>query len=79
MVRATALRDVILYQLTPEAEDDLFEIWLHIANDNRRDADRVETAIYRACESLAVAPLHGHLRPDLTHLPLRFLDSASLS
>jgi plasmid stabilization system protein ParE len=60
------------YQLTPEAEDDLFEIWLFIASDSVPAADRIEAAIYDACARLAEAPLQGHIRQDLTALPLRF-------
>ena len=39
---------VIRYQLTPEAENDLFEIWQYIAADSVKSADRVEAAIYDA-------------------------------
>jgi len=34
------------YQFTPEAVDDLFEIWSCIAADNLEAANRVEEAIY---------------------------------
>lgn len=44
------------YQFTPQALDDLFEIWSYIAQDNPAAADRVEQAIYGACELLAGAP-----------------------
>jgi plasmid stabilization system protein ParE len=60
------------YQLTSKAEDDLFAIWSFIAQDNLEAADRVEAAIYRACAFLAVGPLRGHMRRDLTDLPVRF-------
>ena len=63
---------VIRYQLTPEAENDLFEIWQYIAADSVKSADRVEAAIYDACALLAKAPTCGHVRKDLTLLPLRF-------
>lgn len=60
------------YQFTPQALDDLFEIWSYIAQDNPAAADRVEEAIYQACELLAKSPLAGTIRKDLTSLPLRF-------
>jgi plasmid stabilization system protein ParE len=60
------------YQFTPQAVDDLFEIWSYIASDDLDAADRVEEAIHVACAFLADAPLAGRIREDLTALPLRF-------
>jgi len=60
------------YQFTPQAVEDLFEIWEYIAADDIDAANRVEAAIYDACSMLAGTPLAGHLREDLTALPLRF-------
>lgn len=60
------------YQLTPQAVSDLFEIWNYIAQDNPAAADRVQEAVFRACDLLAETPLAGHVRTDLTPLPLRF-------
>lgn len=60
------------YRFTPQAIDDLFEIWSYIAQDNPQAADRVEEAIYEACELLADSPLAGTIRKDLTSLPVRF-------
>lgn len=60
------------YQFTPQALDDLFEIWSYIAQDNPTAADRVEEAIYQVCELLAKSPLAGTIRKDLTSLPVRF-------
>ena len=60
------------YQLTPEAADDLFEIWQNVAIDNAQAADRLEARIKGACEFLARGPFLGHTRRDLTLLPLRF-------
>jgi plasmid stabilization system protein ParE len=61
-----------VYDLTPFAKADVFEIWAYIANDNEDAADRVERAIYDACEFVAESPLHGHSRKDLTKQALRF-------
>ncbi len=60
------------YQFTPEAVGDLLDIWSFIARDNPRAADRVEAAIFRACDLLADSPLAEHTRTDLTPLPLLF-------
>lgn len=60
------------YQFTPLASEDLCEIWSFIAQDNPNAADRVEAAIFRACDLVADAPLAGQIRRDLTSLPLRF-------
>lgn len=60
------------YRFTPQAADDLLGIWSFIAQDNLEAADRVEVAIFRACDLLADSPLAGSIRKDLTPLPLRF-------
>jgi antitoxin ParD1/3/4 len=60
------------YQFTPQAVDDLFEIWSYIAGDDLEAANRVEEAIYAACAFLADTPLAGRVRDDLTPLPMRF-------
>ena len=44
----------------------------YIARDNPEAADRVEEAIYLACERLTDSPLIGTVRKDLTALPMRF-------
>jgi plasmid stabilization system protein ParE len=59
------------YQFTPQAVTDL-GIWSFIAGDNSAAADRVEDAVFRACDFLADLPLAGRTRKDLTALPLRF-------
>jgi len=60
------------YRFTPQAFDDLFDIWSYIAQDNPAAADRVEEAIYLACERLVDSPLIGTVRKDLTALRVRF-------
>jgi plasmid stabilization system protein ParE len=60
------------YALTPLAKADIFDIWSYIADDNEDAADRVEQAIFDACEFLAQTPLRGHSRADLTTRSLRF-------
>ena len=60
------------YELTPEAVNDLFEIWNFISQDNPEAADRVEKAVLRACELLADSPLAGRVRKDLTRCRFAF-------
>jgi plasmid stabilization system protein ParE len=60
------------YQFTPQAVNDLLDIWSFIAQDNPEAADRVEAAAFRACDLLVDSPLAGSIRKDLTPLPLRF-------
>ncbi len=36
------------YRFTPQAADDLFDVWKFIAQDNPEAANRVEEAIYLA-------------------------------
>ena len=60
------------FRLTREAIEDLDAIWLHIYKDDPKAADSVEEEIRSACALLAERPLQGHLRRDLTKLPLRF-------
>jgi len=50
----------------------LGDIWDYIAADNADAADRVESAILAACESLARHPLLGSKRTEITPLPVRF-------
>jgi plasmid stabilization system protein ParE len=60
------------YELSPEARDDLQEIWAYIAQDNPAAADQLEADIYAAFGLLAENPRLGHKRPDLTDEPVRF-------
>ena len=60
------------YELSPEARDDLQEIWAYIARDNPSAADQLETDIYTAFELLTKNPRIGHKRADLTDEPVRF-------
>ncbi len=60
------------YRLTPEAEDDLFEIWCYIARDNVAAANRVESAVHNASFFLAQQPQCGSPREHVTALPVYF-------
>ena len=63
-------RKVKRFRLTPQAEEDLFEIRSFIAKDNFTAANQVEEAIYDACAFVGQAPICGHMRKNLTALPL---------
>jgi plasmid stabilization system protein ParE len=60
------------YRFSPRALDDLDDIWSYIAADNIGAANRVESAIFEACERVARYPLLGSKRADITPLPVRF-------
>jgi len=60
------------YEFSPEAKDDLQDIWVYIARNNLAAADKLEADIYEACELLAGNPHLGHKRPDLTDAPVFF-------
>jgi len=52
-------------QRTAQAEEDLIEIWIYIAQDNPGAADRVLDDIEQRFHALADNPLMGRLRPDI--------------
>jgi len=60
------------FRLTPRALNDLDEFWNYTAEDNVDAANRVESAIFAACSSLARHPLLGSRRAEITPLPVRF-------
>lgn len=60
------------YVLSPEALQDLQDIWDFIASDNVTAADKLENELFEAFERLAKRPRMGHTRPDLTKRDVRF-------
>ena len=50
---------------TARAEEDLIELWLHIAADNVPAADRLLDRLDAACNTLASHPLLGPARSDI--------------
>jgi plasmid stabilization system protein ParE len=60
------------FQLTPQAVEDLDAIWWFLAENSRRSADRVEAEIIATCRRLALRPLVGTRRQDITTLAVRF-------
>lgn len=52
-------------KLSPEAESDLDAIWLFIARDNLRAADRLVEQLVLKCRLLARSPRIGRQRDEL--------------
>ena len=60
------------YVLTPLAEQDLIDIWDHIASANLRAAKRVLERLETAIAKLAERPRIGHFREDPADRRQRF-------
>ena len=61
------------YQLTPQADADLDELWWHVADaGGPAAADKLEDELHDLMDRLAGMPGMGHLRSDLCDEPLRF-------
>ena len=58
--------------ISADAVNDLDEIWLFIAKDSFRNADRVIDELYDAMYDLAANPGMGHTREDLTPGEMKF-------
>lgn len=58
--------------LTPEARQDLLDIWNYIAEDSIDGADQVLDRLYDAFCSLSQTPGMGHCRLDLADARHRF-------
>jgi len=61
------------FQFHPEASLDVDEFWEFIARKSPDSADRVVAEIEDALERALLLPFMGHVRPDLSSRPLRFL------
>ena len=60
------------YILTPEADQDLDDIWEYIALDDIEAADRWDGKLRDAFDLLARNPRAGHTRKDLSDEPVLF-------
>ena len=60
------------FRLSPEAAQDLTEIFEYVAQDNWEAAERVRVELLEAMRGLAAMPGKGHRRETLTKLALRF-------
>jgi toxin ParE1/3/4 len=53
------------YTKRPKAQADLLEIWLYVAQDSARAADRLLDRIEAQCRLLADNPRLGKARPEI--------------
>jgi plasmid stabilization system protein ParE len=61
------------WSFSPEADADLFEVWMYLLLEvNIEIANRIEAEIYGACDLLAEQPMAGSLKPEWTTRPVRF-------
>jgi len=51
--------------IAEQAIDDLMDIWLYIASDSIRNADRFIDFLYEKCSCLCDTPKIGRKRPEL--------------
>ena len=63
---------MVLYDVSAEAQNDLFEIWRRIADDNIDLANRIDNEFHELFVSLGEMPRQGHTRKDLTQRPVLF-------
>ena len=63
---------MVLYDVSAEAQNDLFEIWRRIADDNIDLANRIDNEFHELFASLGEMPRQGHTRKDLTQRPVLF-------
>jgi plasmid stabilization system protein ParE len=57
------------YDVSAEAQDDLFEIWRRIAEDSVDLANRIDGEFHRLFASLARVPGQGHARKEAPASP----------
>ena len=55
--------------LSPEAAQDIREVWEYIAADSIKAARRIRLQILGACQTIARNPGIGHSRGELTENP----------
>ena len=61
-----------LYELSEDANRDLFEIWRRIAGDSIELANRIEGEFFDLFASLGRMPGQGHTRKDLSRRPVLY-------
>ena len=61
-----------LYDVSAEAQNDLFQIWCRIAEDSVDLADRIDREFHDLFVKLGRMPGKGHTRKDLTSRPVLF-------
>jgi plasmid stabilization system protein ParE len=65
------------YELSPDALQDLQDIWDYVAFDSEDAADRLENEFFSTFEKLAVRPRIGHVRPDVSKRDVLFWPTGS--
>jgi plasmid stabilization system protein ParE len=60
------------YELSPEAREEVWEIWSYITRDDEESADKWILSLLEAFDLLARNPHIGHTRKDLTDSELLF-------
>ena len=61
------------YVLSPLAIEDIFQIWSYFSTNATIElADRIESELFEAFDSLVKNPGIGHMRSDLTNASVRF-------
>ncbi len=65
------------FKLSPEAAQDIREIWAYIAADSIKAARRLRLQIFDACRRIADNPGIGNSREDLTDKPVLFWPAGS--
>ena len=65
------------FKLSPEAAQDIREIWVYIAADSIKAARRLRLQIFDACQRIVGNPGIGHSRADLTDKPVLFWPAGS--
>jgi toxin ParE1/3/4 len=60
------------YVLSPDALQDLQDVWDFISSDNANAADQLEDEFFHAFEKLAQYPRMGHTHSDITSRDVRF-------
>ena len=59
-----------LYDVSAEAQNDLFEIWRRIAEDSVALANRIANEFHELFASLGRMPAQAHVRRELTARPV---------
>jgi plasmid stabilization system protein ParE len=65
------------FRLSPEAAQDIREIWAYIADDSIKAARHIRLQILDACQRIAENPGIGHSREDITEKPVLFWPTGS--
>ena len=60
------------YEVSPEARQEIWDIWKYIAGDDEESADGWILRLVEAFDLLALNPHIGHTRKDLTDQELLF-------